>query len=140
MFMKSFSSVSTPALCQMAVTEMMADGSYDRHLRQVHIRYAAQVQRFSAAIARHFPRGTTVSRPSGGYVLWVGLPEESDAAVLYRLALREGVGIMPGHLFSASGRYRNYLRLNCAVPWSERVEHAVMTLGRLAASAEVVSR
>ena len=54
--------------------------------------------------------------------------------------LREGVGIMPGHLFSASGRYRNYLRLNCAVPWSERVEHAVMTLGRLAASAEVVSR
>lgn len=140
MFMKSFSSVSTPALCQMAVAEMMADGSYDRHLRQVHIRYAAQVQRFSAAIARHFPRGTTVSRPSGGYVLWVGLPEGSDAAVLYRLALHEGVGIMPGHLFSAAGRYRNYLRLNCAVPWSERVEHAVMTLGRLAASAEVVSR
>ncbi len=42
------------------------------------------------------------------------------------------ISLTPGTMFSASGRYEHCLRLNCALPWSDRVADAVATLGRLA--------
>ncbi|WP_435100517.1 PLP-dependent aminotransferase family protein [Arhodomonas sp. AD133] len=130
-FLKSFSSVSSPPICQMAVAEFMSSGGYDRHIRRLQSAYSEQVQRFIAAVSRTFPRGSTVSRPRGGYVLWVGLPGGVDAALLHERALAEGVGIMPGHLFSASGSFRDYIRLNTAVPWGDDAERAIATLARL---------
>ena len=43
-----------------------------------------------------------------------------------------GISLVPGPLFSASGEYRNFIRLNYAVPWSDRVEQAIGALGDLA--------
>jgi len=40
--------------------------------------------------------------------------------------------IAPGPLFSAKGKYRNFIRVNVAF-WSDRVESAVEKLGRIAA-------
>jgi DNA-binding transcriptional MocR family regulator len=131
-FLKSFSSVSSPTICQLAVAELMTSGGYDRHVRRIQGAYSEQVQRFASAIGRYFPQGTTVSRPRGGYVLWVGLPGAVDTKRLHERALAEGIGIIPGHLFSASGNFRGFLRLNCAVPWSDRVERALITLAHLA--------
>jgi DNA-binding transcriptional MocR family regulator len=37
-------------------------------------------------------------------------------------------------VFSASGRYRNCLRVSCATPWDARLEAGVATLGALAAA------
>ena len=131
-FLQAFSSVSSSTLSQMAVAEFMASGGYDRHVRRIRSAYAEQVRRFAGAVGRHFPRGTTVSRPKGGYVLWVGLPGDVDTLALHEHALEAGIGIIPGHLFSASGNYRNFIRLNCALPWTERTEDALIALGRLA--------
>lgn len=130
-FQKSFSSVSSPTICQLAVAHLLASGGYDRHLRRICGAYSEQVQRFSAAVSRFFPAGTTVSRPRGGYILWVGLPPEVDAQLLHERALGKGIGVIPGHLFSASGNYRNFIRLSCAVPWTEAVEDALITLAHL---------
>lgn len=131
-FLKSFSSVGTSTLSQMAVAEFLANGGYDRHLRRIQSSYATQVQKMSAAVMRYFPEGTSLSHPSGGYILWVRLPEGVDTMNLHHLALQEGIGVMPGRLFSAREQYQNYLRLNCAIPWSSTVENALKTLGELA--------
>jgi DNA-binding transcriptional MocR family regulator len=84
------------------------------------------------AVARYFPEGTKVTRPQGGYVLWVEMPSYVDSAELYRMALHAGVTIAPGPIFSARQKYRNFVRLNAAF-WSERVKDAIENLGRLAA-------
>jgi hypothetical protein len=34
-------------------------------------------------------------------------------------------------LFSAKAKYRNFIRLNCGVPWTPRVMAAVGTVGEL---------
>ena len=81
---------------------------------------------------RDFPPGTRVSRPDGGHVLWVEMPESVDAVALHEAALEEAISIAPGILFSASGRYRHCVRLNCALPWDERLETALRRLGELA--------
>lgn len=131
-FLQAFSSVSSSTLSQLVVAELMSGGGYDRHIRRIRAAYAEHVRLFQGAVMDWFPAGTTLSRPRGGYVLWVGLPEGADGGLLHSQALAQGVGVMPGHLFSASGKYRDHLRLNCAVPWSTRVQEALMLLGQLA--------
>ena len=81
---------------------------------------------------RHFPRGTRMSRPSGGYVLWVEMPEGIDSIELQQQAAKHGIGLSPGAIYSATLRYRNCLRLNCGVKWSRESETAIETLGEIA--------
>ncbi|MGB3200325.1 MAG: PLP-dependent aminotransferase family protein, partial [Nodosilinea sp.] len=76
---------------------------------------------------------TCATRPTGGHVLWLEMPEGFDSMRLYKEALAMGIAIAPGIMFSASGQcYGNCFRLNTAVPWSEHVEQAMQTLGLLA--------
>jgi DNA-binding transcriptional MocR family regulator len=82
------------------------------------------------AVVRCFPAGTRVTRPSGGFVLWVQLPEVVDSLELYRQALKVGVTLAPGYIFSAAPKFCNFIRLNAAV-WSKEVERAIGRLGEL---------
>ena len=47
---------------------------------------------------------------------------------------RRGTSITtaPGALFSVKDRYRNCLRMNCGLPWTDTIETALRTLGALA--------
>lgn len=42
------------------------------------------------------------------------------------------ISIAPGPIFSATQKYKNCIRLSCGLPWSERLEQAIHTLGDLA--------
>lgn len=124
--------IATPTLPQMAVTEFLENGGYDHHLRQMRRKLASQVQRMTEAIAEHFPAGTRVSRPLGGFVLWVELPPGTSALALHESALAQGISIAPGVIFSAKQRFSNCIRLHCGSPWSDTIARATRTLGRLA--------
>ena len=83
-------------------------------------------------IDRVFPRGTRVSRPDGGFVLWLQLPQPLASRELFEAALKKGVCFVPGDVFSASDRYTNCLRLSCGSAWNTRIEEGLETLGGLA--------
>jgi DNA-binding transcriptional MocR family regulator len=59
------------------------------------------------------------------------MPEAVNSIQLYEEALRCGITIAPGTIFSATGKYGNFIRLNAAY-WSKRIEQAVATVGGLA--------
>jgi DNA-binding transcriptional MocR family regulator len=130
--LKFASSVATATPTQMALASFLAEGGFDRTLRLLRREYRLLVAQMSGAVARHFPEGTRVSRPEGGHVIWVEMPEPADSVKLHEDALEYGVSIAPGILFSTTQRYRNCLRLNCALPWNPEVELAVERLGQLA--------
>lgn len=130
--LKFASSVATATPTQMALAAFLAGGGFDRTLRQLRREYRDLVPRMSAAVARCFPPGTRVSRPEGGHVIWVEMPEPADSVRLHEEALGHGVSVAPGILFSPTQRYRNCLRINCALPWNPQLEAAVECLGRLA--------
>jgi DNA-binding transcriptional MocR family regulator len=129
--LKLFTNIANATLPQMAIAEFLATGGYDHHLRRMRKAFQDQVARVSDAVCEHFPDGTRLTRPGGGFVLWVEMDERVDALRLHELALAERIGIAPGPIFSASGKYRNCMRLNCEAPWSDRIEGAVERLGRL---------
>src|SRR5258708_39647807 len=72
--LKFVQSVATPTLPQMAIADFLENGGYERHLRKLRRALADQVTRVREAIASHFPPGTRISRPRGGFLLWVEMP------------------------------------------------------------------
>ena len=129
---KWVTNLANPTLPQLAVAEFLNTGGYDRCLRRVRAAYREQVGYVRNAIGNQFPAGTKVSRPHGGFVLWVELPRNVDATQLLQKGLDRGISIIPGGLFSPTGKYRNYFRVACGLPWSAEVERALTTLGGLA--------
>lgn len=117
---------------QVALAEYLQNGGYDKHLRRLRHLLEMQQGQLIAAIGRHFPESVRVSQPAGGYFLWVEFAEGFDALALHRAALKHGIGIAPGPIFSARQGYRNCIRLNYGHLWSDAVEAAVAKLGELA--------
>ncbi|WP_221029568.1 PLP-dependent aminotransferase family protein [Actomonas aquatica] len=130
--LKFTNTVGTPVILQKTLSDFLRNGGYDHHLRSIRRAYREQVQRFSTAIVSAFGAGTRISRPQGGFVLWVELPAGVDTVRLHQDALRHRINIAPGPLFSVRDRYRHCLRINCGLPWNETIEQAIATLGTLA--------
>jgi DNA-binding transcriptional MocR family regulator len=63
--------------------------------------------------------------------LWVELPPEVDTVDVYHRALAAKITKAPGPIFSAKQLFRNFIRLNSGNPWSDKIEQAVRTLGRI---------
>lgn len=130
---KAIMNQTTAIAPQLTVAAFLASGGYDRHLRHLRRAYQTQTNRMLQAICDYFPPETCVTRPQGGHVLWLEMPAGFDALELYECALQQGIRIVPGPIFSASGQcYRRCFRLNTAIPWSDKLEGAMRVLGLLA--------
>ena len=121
-------SASSSTLSQMAVAEFLESGGYEQHMRRIRREYAHNVGLMSDAVMRYFPEGTRLTRPAGGFILWVQLPEKVDSLELYKLALQSGITLAPGHVFSATFQFSNFIRLNAAT-FNYSTERALEKLG-----------
>ncbi|MEJ1396075.1 MAG: PLP-dependent aminotransferase family protein, partial [Candidatus Sedimenticola sp. (ex Thyasira tokunagai)] len=130
--MKYVSSMSTSTLPQLAIAEFIASGGYDRHVRKMRSNYRRGRDHMLGWIERYFPKGTRVTCPEGGYLLWLELPGVIDTQVLFDQAMERGVGIAFGNLFTASDKYKNNIRLSYANTPYEKIEAAMQVLGELA--------
>ena len=122
------------SLSQVGAGQFMATGAYDRHLRRLRGALATQRERTAEAIAHYFPSGTRMNLPPGGLQLWVELPARLSANLLCEAALAEHILIAPGSLFSNSGRFDHFARLNCGWPYTAEIDAALRRLGELATS------
>lgn len=125
---KQATSSASPSLQQLAIAEFLRSGQYDRHLARLRKAFHEQVEKARFMIARLFPEGTRISDPKGGFVLWIELPRQIDCFEVYTVALEKNIGITPGMLFSATRKFKNYIRLNCGFPWKEDNEKALQQL------------
>ncbi len=122
----------TSVLPQLTIARYLESGGYDLHLRKIRKAYAQKSLGMVRAIEERFPEGTRIAEPLGGYVIWVKLPGGLDSMSLYSEAVKSRITLAPGFMFSPTGKFRDYIRLNAAA-WSERTEKDLARLGRLAA-------
>ncbi|MEH6685650.1 MAG: PLP-dependent aminotransferase family protein [Halopseudomonas sabulinigri] len=109
--MKYVSTGASATLPQLAVAEFIAKGHYERHLRSVVRQYQRNLDVVLGWVQALFPLGTGVSYPQGGFLLWVEVKGLDSVRLNERLSI-SGIQIAPGSLFSASGKYRDCLRIN----------------------------
>lgn len=131
-YQKLTSSIATSLPAQAGIARYLERGNHEKHLRELRLTLRKQRDLYSEAIARHFPAGTKISRPAGGYFLWVEMPETVDALALHREAMALGISIAPGPMFSPSKDFRNCARINFGHPYTPRVEAALQKVGRAA--------
>lgn len=122
--------IRTSVLPQLTIARFLESGGYDHHLRKIRRAYAQKVQLMSEAILLHFPEGTRITEPGGGFVLWVQLPGKLDSMRLYQEALKAFIAVAPGYIFSPTHKFNDFVRLNASC-WSDKAEVDVARLGKL---------
>jgi len=120
------------SLTELAMADLLTQPGHEPHLRRLRQTIARRVDEARALVADSFPRGTRVTDPPGGLMLWLELPEGSDSVALFRACLEERIVFAPGTLFSASERYRHCLRLSVGGTWTEVQQRALRRIGALA--------
>jgi DNA-binding transcriptional MocR family regulator len=124
-----------PALPQAALADFLSSGGYDSHLRRIRRVLEDNVDQMIRAIDSAFPRGVRVTRPAGGFVLWLELPKHVSSRELLDAALNKSICFAPGDVFSASNRYASCLRLSCGHRWDPWIENSVRVLGKMVTAA-----
>lgn len=117
--LKLATSFSHGRLSADLVHKLLIDGSYRRHVEGLRSKLAAAM---SQTIRRLRRLGITPwIEPRGGMFLWARLPEGFNAAEIAQHALKEGVILAPGNVFSVSQSAVSFLRFNVAQSADPRI-------------------
>ena len=135
--LKYSQSRNNDALQQYVAAQFIGSPAYDRHLRQLRAKLKIQRQLCVQAINLYFPDGTRVAEPDAGLAIWVRLPDGVSSQRVFEKSIKEQIFVAPGHMFSNSMRFDNYLRLNCGWPFTQEIDRAIATLGTIVRSLAV---
>ena len=131
---KLIHSVSSTTITQEAVANFLEKGRYEYHLRRLRKELHTNSLRFSRAISEYFPEDTKISRPQGGFMLWVELDKKIDTVELYHKAINKKISIAPGRIFSLQNQFNNCMRLSYGQRWSEDIDNKLKSLGKIVKS------
>ncbi len=124
-------SAASPLAAEI-VRAALADGFYRKHMEALRRRLSDRRRAVSLQLAALGIRPWL--EPRGGFGLWCELEEGLQGAALARAALREGLVLAPGDVFSVSATASNFMRFNVAQMATPPVFEA---LGRAVRSARI---
>jgi DNA-binding transcriptional MocR family regulator len=128
---KRIQNISCPTITQAAIAHYLKYGRYEFHLKSLRKALHTQSMRYVQAIISYFPADTKVSRPHGGFILWLELNKKLDAFKLRNEAMKHNISIVPGKIFSAGNNYSNCIRISFGKPWNDDTDYGLMILGKL---------
>ena len=128
---KRMNNISSPTITQAAMAHFLKNGRYEYHLKNLRKALHTQCLRYIQAIIKYFPEDTKVSRPHGGFVLWLELNKKVDTFKLRTEAMKHQISVVPGKIFSASCNFSNTLRISFGKPWNDDIDYGLMMLGKL---------
>lgn len=129
--LKAASTLTNSSLDQQVLARFMAQGNYERYLRTIRTRMKRQVADYVECLRKNLPRQTIINHPKGGILLWIELPKTCDSMKVYQRALEHKISILPGTVFSASGQFRNFIRIGCGYPFTSRTANGIAKLGTI---------
>lgn len=109
---------ASPMAAQLIFDSLM-DSGYRRHVEALRQRLSKA--RRDTAIQLSNLGLTAWVIPRGGFYLWCQLPDGRDAGDLAQIALREGVILAPGNVFSAAQQATDFMRFNVTQMQDPRV-------------------
>jgi DNA-binding transcriptional MocR family regulator len=116
---------------QAGLARFLESGAYDRHLEGIRKMLDVRHEAMDRALGESMPRGTSWTRPDGGYQRWVELPFEVDTRDLLADAARAGVLFSPGTLFMPDARPSRAMRLTVSNADESQIRRGVGAIGRV---------
>ncbi len=130
--LKAVQSGAHTELLEHAMADVLTQPGHESAYRQLRATVAARIDAARGLIAESFPKGTRVTDPAGGFILWVELPGGLDAMVLTQACLARRISIAPGTMFSATDRFRHCIRLGLGGRWDAAQQAALREVGAIA--------
>jgi DNA-binding transcriptional MocR family regulator len=118
--------ISPNMVAESIVNEFCRSGSIDGSIETVKNALRERVEKLSAALERELPDAKFVA-PSGGYFLWVDLPEGTDVEALFKAAQDKGVVFVKGTDFLLEGG-QNSLRIAYSGVTADEIDEGVKRL------------
>ncbi|WP_406175326.1 PLP-dependent aminotransferase family protein [Streptomyces canus] len=103
-----------PRPLQEAALELVGSPAWPRHLRTISAELKARRDAMTAALRLELPELALPHIPSGGYHLWLRLPDGTDETALTAAALRAGVVVTPGRPYFSAEPPAGHVRLSFA--------------------------
>lgn len=104
--------LATNQAIQQGLASFMAEGSYRRHLIQYRELLQKQRDTLIKCIKDNWQFSYTFSLPNGGLSIWIELEKTIDTTEIYKHAIKEGIIITPGILFSSNKQFSHCMRLS----------------------------
>lgn len=123
-------------LCHSNLTQMVVETWLGRQPWQDQIKrfrevYEERAQATLGALEDEFPAGCEWSKPTGGFYVWVTVPEQIDTSDLLAKAVSQKVAYVPGTGFYADDAGHRHLRLCYSFPPPDEIREGVARLGSL---------
>lgn len=116
---------------QLLMSAYLDDPSWKATLETYRGIYKGKFEALVETLAEVMPEGTTWNRPTGGFYLWVRVPEGIDAEAIVYEAIERGVVYVPGTAFYTDGSGHSELRMSFCLPSIEDIRKGARILGEL---------
>ena len=117
-----------PQLNQLAVVDYLETQDWQGQIEVFKGIYRERRDALLDALTQLMPRGTTWTKPTGGFYVWTTLPEGLDAKVMQPRAITARVAYVPGIGFYADDQGARELRLSYCFPEPDRIREGVRRL------------
>jgi 2-aminoadipate transaminase len=114
-----------PNFSQLAVSTYLATQPWQEQIKVYRELYRERRDAMLGALDDMMPPGTTWTRPTGGFYVWLTLPAGLDAKAMLPRAVTARVAYVPGTAFFADGFGASSLRLSYCYPTPERIHEGV---------------
>lgn len=113
---KLISQLATSQAMQQGLATFMQEGHYERHLNHFREKLLLQRQQLVKALEKYWQFPIEYTLPEGGIVLWLKLPKGINGFSLFQEAIKQGIMLTPGQLFTTEKKFQRYIRLSFAHP------------------------
>ncbi|WP_344942377.1 PLP-dependent aminotransferase family protein [Actinomadura miaoliensis] len=116
------------SLSQLAVREYLTTQPWREQIKDFRVMYRERRDAMLDALETLMPKGCTWTRPSGGFFVWLTVPEGLDTKAMAPRAIAERVAYVPGTGFYSNGDGRRHMRLSYCYPEPHRIREGVRRL------------
>lgn len=121
----------TSGVTQEIMANLLENIDYQEHIDLLKDYYFQKKNIMENSLTKYFTEAAQWYSPSGGFYIWVTLPEVVDTNVIICDALKKRVNFVPGSNFYIGNKERNQLRLSFAYSSASSIEVGVRRLAEV---------
>jgi len=127
---KQSTDLCTPTLNQKIAHKYIEKGYFDKNLKEIINQYHEKRDNMLKGFREFMPKGVTWTEPEGGLFLFMTLPENMDAEVLFKKAIENNVAFVLGSVFHCDGSGKNTMRINFSFMPKDKTTEGVKRLAK----------
>jgi DNA-binding transcriptional MocR family regulator len=121
--------------CSSTFTQVLADeffrqGKLAPYLSMLRPTYKRRAGIMLDALESMMPKEVSWTRPSGGFYVWVTLPETLDSSEVFSAAIKQGAAFVIGNAFDPEEKRNNCFRLAFSHTPEDKIEQGVRIIAQ----------